>query len=111
MGFEEVLVGYAALDKPDALLLDKLPYQNMEVGNLLVGSGITMVYNEMDSLRVPNLLNTHLTEDLDRQGPSTILSHGHVGRKNGNLSRMVDFTATVSLDANDLLRERKRVVV
>ena len=107
MGFEEVLVGYAALDKPDALLLDKLPYQNMEVGNLLVGSGITMVYDEMDSLRVPNLLNTHLTEDLDRQGPSTILGHRHIRRQNSDLARMMDLFTSISLNTDYLLGKRQ----
>ena len=111
MGFEEVLVRYAALDKPNALLLDELSNQNMEISHLLVRSRKTMVYDEMDLFRIPDLLNTHLTENLDRQGSRTVLSHGHVGRNDSNLSRTVDLTATVSLDANDLLRERKRVVV
>jgi len=66
MILEKMLVGYTALDEPDALLLDELSNQNMEIGNLLVRSRKTMIYHKMDFLWVPDLLNTHLTEDLDR---------------------------------------------
>src|SRR5207245_510596 len=111
MTFEKMLMGYATLDKPDALLLRELANQNMEVGNLLVRSRKTMIYDKMDSLRVPDLLNTHLTENLDRQGSSAILSHGHVRRQNSNLAGMVDLPASVSFDANDLLGKSKRVIV
>jgi hypothetical protein len=111
MIFEKMLVGYATLYKPDALLLDELSDQNMEISNLLVRSGKTMVYDKMDFFRVPNLLNAHLTEDLDSQGSSTVLSHGHVSGQNSNLSPMVDFPASVSLEANDFLSERQRIIV
>ncbi len=111
MGFEKVLVGYAALYKADALLLNEFSNQNMEISHFLVRSRKTVVYHKMDFLWVPDLLNTHLTEDFDRQGSGTILGHGHVCRQNGNLSRMVNFPTSVSLDANDLLRESKRVIV
>jgi hypothetical protein len=111
MVFEKMLVGYAALDEPDALLLDELSNQNMEIGDLLVRSGKTVVYDEMDSFRVPDLLDPHLTEDLDRQGSSAILGHRHVGGQNSNLARMMYFLASISLDADDLLRECKRFIV
>ena len=65
----------------------------------------------MDSFRVPDLLNTHLTEDLDRQRSRAVLSHGHVSRQNSNLAREVELPASVSFDANDLLSKRKRVIV
>ena len=69
-----------------------------------------MVYDQMDSSRVPDLLNAHLTENPDRQGSSAILSHGHVRGQNCNLARKVDLPASVSLDANDLLGKRKRII-
>ena len=111
MIFEKMLVGYAALNKSDALLLDKFSNQNMEISHLLIRSRKTMVYDEVDFLRVPNLLDTHLTEDLDRQRSSAILGHGHVGRQNSDLSSMVGLPASISFDADDLLSERKRVIV
>src|SRR6266700_4112045 len=43
MIFEKMLVGYAPLDKPDALLLGELSNQNMEIGNLLVRSRKTLI--------------------------------------------------------------------
>src|SRR5712664_24716 len=82
----------------------------MEIGNLLVWSGKAMVYYEMDFFRVPDLLDAHLTENLDRQRPRTVLGHGHVGRQDTNLPRTVDFPNSVRLDTDDLLRERKRIV-
>ena len=111
MIFEKMLVGYAPLDKPDALLLGELSNQNVKVGNLLVRSRKTMIYDKMDSLRIPDLLNAHLTENLDRQRSGTVLSHGHVHWQNGNLARKVDLPASVSLDANDLLSKCKRIIV
>src|SRR5205807_1369088 len=83
-------VGYAALDEPNPLLLDKLSNQNMKISHLLVRSRKTMIYDKMDSLRVPDLLNTHLTEDLDRQGSRAILGHSHIGRQNRDFARMVN---------------------
>jgi predicted SpoU family rRNA methylase len=108
--FEKMLVGNTLLHEPDALLLAELSNQNMEIGNLLVRSGTT-IYNEMYSFRVPDLLDTYLTKNLDRQRSSVILGHGHVRRKNSNLARKVDLPASVSFDANDLLGKRKRVTV
>ena len=70
-----------------------------------------MIYHKMDLFWVPDLLNPHLAKDLDRQGSSAVLGHGHVGRQNGDLSSVMDLTATVGLDADDLLSESKRVVV
>ncbi len=70
-----------------------------------------MIYDKMDSLRIPDLLNAHLTENLDRQRSGTVLSHGHVHWQNGNLARKVDLPASVSFDANDLLSKRKRIIV
>ncbi len=70
-----------------------------------------MIYDKMDSLRIPDLLNAHLTENLDRQGSRAVLGHGHVHRQNGNLARKVDLPASVSLDANDLLSKCKRIIV
>ena len=70
-----------------------------------------MIDHQMDFFRVPDLLNAHFTENLDRQGSSAVLGHGHVGRQNGDLSSVMDLTATVGLDADDLLSESKRVVV
>ena len=69
-----------------------------------------MVYDEMDSFRVPDLLDPHLTENLDRQRSSAILSHRHVRRQNSNLTGMMDHSAPISLDAYDLLRKRERVI-
>jgi hypothetical protein len=43
MIFEKMLVGYAALDQPDALLLDELSNQNVKIGHLLVRGRKTMV--------------------------------------------------------------------
>src|SRR2546428_10525463 len=80
MVFEEMLVGYATLDQPDALLLDELSNQNMEISDLLVRSRKTMIYNKMDPFWVPDLLDAHLTEDLDRQRSCAILCHCQVGR-------------------------------
>ena len=65
----------------------------------------------MDSFRIPDLLNPHLTEDLDRQRSGTVLSHGHIRGQDSNLAREVDLPASVSFDANDLLSKRKRVIV
>src|SRR5207245_9689001 len=111
MTFEKMLMGYATLDKPDALLLRELANQNMEVGNLLVRSRKTMIYDKMDSLRVPDLLNTHLTEDLDRQGSRAILGHSHIGRQNRDFARMVNLLASFGFNAVDLIRLRQRVVI
>jgi len=61
-----MLVGDTSLDKPDALLLDELSNHNMEIGHFLVRRRKTMINHQMDFLRVPDLLNAHLTEDLDR---------------------------------------------
>ena len=69
-----------------------------------------MVYDEMDSFRVPDLLDTHLTENLDRQRSSAILSHRHVRRQDSNLTGMMDHSAPISLDANDLLRKREGII-
>jgi hypothetical protein len=110
MVFEKMLVGYTALDNPDALLLRKLSNKNMEIRNLLVRSRKTMVYNQMDLFRVPDLLNTHLAEDLDRQRAGAILGHSHVGRQNSNLARKADLPASLRFDANDLLGKSKRVI-
>ena len=65
----------------------------------------------MDFLRVPDLLNAHLAKDFDRQWSSTILGHGHVRRQNSNFTRMVDLLPFVRLEADDLLSERKRIIV
>jgi len=111
MIFEKMLVGNTTLNEPDALLLGEFSNQNMEVSHFFIRSWKTMVYNEMDSFRVPDLLDPHLTENLDRQGSSAILSHGHVRRQNSNLAGMVDLPASVSFDANDLLGKSKRVIV
>jgi len=111
MVFEKMLVGNTTLDKPDTLLLGELSNQNVEVGNFLVRSGKTMVYDEMNSFRVPDLLDTHLTENLDRQRSSTILRHRHVRRQNCNLARMMDPPASISFDADDLLGKRERVII
>ena len=64
--FEKVLVGYASLDKSHAVLLDELSNQDMEISYLLVGSGKTMINHKMDPLWIPDPLNAHLAEDLDR---------------------------------------------
>ncbi len=48
MIFEKMLVRNTSFHKSDALLLDKLLDQNVEVGHFLVRSGKTMVYDEMD---------------------------------------------------------------
>src|SRR6266581_4578125 len=70
-----------------------------------------MIYDQVDSLRVPDLLNPHLTEDLDCQRSSAILGHGHIRRNNGDLSCMVDLPGSVSPDTDDLLSKRKRIIV
>jgi len=64
----------------------------------------------MDSLRVPDLLNAHLAKDFDRQGSGAIMGHGHVGRQNSYLARMMDLPASVSFDADNLLRKRKQAI-
>ena len=111
MVFEKMLVGYTALDEPDALLLDELSNQNMEISHFLVRRWKTMVYNQVDSFRVPDLLDAHLTENFDRQRSRTILSHRHIRRQNSNLPRMMDIPSSVSLDTDDLLCEGKRIIV
>ena len=70
-----------------------------------------MIYHKVDFFRVPDFLNAHLTEHFDCQGSGAVLGHGHVGRQNGDFSSVMDLTATVGLDADDLLSESKRVVV
>ena len=111
MILEEVLVGDAALDKPDALLFYELPDQNMEIGHFLVRCRKTMIDHKMDLRRIPDLLNAHFTEDLDRQRSRAILGHCHVGRYNSNLSRMVGFLRPVGFQADDFLSESKRIIV
>src|SRR5438874_173875 len=83
----------------------------MEIGHLLVRSGKTVVDHEMDFFGVPDLLNAHLTEDLDRQGSSAILGHCHVRGQNSDLSSIVDLLASISFDADDFLSESKRIIV
>src|SRR2546427_2473218 len=65
----------------------------------------------MDFFRLPDLLNTQLPEDLDSQGSRTVLGHRHIGRQDSNLPRMMDFPACVSLDTDNLLSERKGIIV
>jgi len=105
MVFEKMLVGYAALDKPDALLLGEFSNQNVKVGDLLVRSRKTMIYDKMDSLRIPDLLNAHLTENLDRQRSGTVLSHGHIRGQDSNLTGPMDFLGPIGFNANDFFRE------
>jgi hypothetical protein len=65
----------------------------------------------MDFLRIPDLLNAHLTKDLDRQGSSTILRHRHIRWHNRDLPRMMDLLASVSLNADEFLSESKRIII
>src|SRR2546425_6223857 len=111
MIFEKMLVGYATLNQPDALLLDKFSNQNMEISHFLVRSRKTMIYDKMDLFWVPDLLNPHLTEHFDCQGSGAVLSHGHVSGQNSNLPRLVDLPASVRFDTDDLLSEGKRIIV
>ena len=104
-------MGNAALDKSDALLLDKLSNQNMEISHLLVRSRKAMIYHKMDLFWVPDLLNPHLAKDLDRQGSSTILGHSHVRGKNSDLAGMMDLLTSISLDTDYLLSKRQGVIV
>src|SRR2546422_2912297 len=83
----------------------------MEISDLLVRGWKTVIDHKMDFLWVPDFLNAHFTEDLDCQGSSAILGHGHVSRNNSNLSSMMDLLASIGLDTDDFLRERKRIVV
>jgi hypothetical protein len=70
-----------------------------------------MIDYKMDLFWVPDLLNAHLTKDFDRQGSSAILGHGHVSSNNCNLSSMMDLLASIGLDTDDFLSERKRIIV
>ena len=70
-----------------------------------------MIDHKMDFLRVPDFLNAHLTEDLDRQGSSAILGHGHVSTNNCNLSDMMNLLASIGLNTDDFLSERQRIIV
>src|SRR2546422_1008570 len=83
----------------------------MEISNLLVRSGKTMVYDQMDFFRIPDFLNTHLAKDLDSQGSRAVLGHGHVGRQNSNLARMMDLPSSNSFEPDNLLRKRQLVIV
>lgn len=70
-----------------------------------------MVYDKMDFFRIPDFLNTHLTEDFDRQRSSTVLGHRHVCGENSDLARMMDFLTPINLDADYLLGKGKRGIV
>src|SRR2546426_8384257 len=82
----------------------------MEVGDLLVRRWICVVDYQMDARRVPQLLDPHLSNDLNRQGTSTILGHSKIDRQNNDVSWMeqVMFAAFGGTDAHDFLRERER---
>src|SRR2546425_108032 len=67
----------------------------MEISDLLVRGWKTVIDHKMDFLWVPDFLNAHFTEDLDCQGSSAILGHGHVSRNNSNLSSMMDLRASI----------------
>jgi hypothetical protein len=65
----------------------------------------------MDLLGVPDLLDTHFTEDFDCQGSRTVLGHSRVSWDNSDLSCMVSFLPSIGLDADDLLGKSQRIIV
>src|SRR5690348_14130130 len=111
MVFEKMLVGYAALNQSDSMLLDKLAHQVMKIGNLLIRSRKSVINYQMNSGRVPYFWDAHLAENLDRQRSSTVLSHGEVGGDHRNVARMMDSFATLCSDTNDLLSKSQRIIV
>ncbi len=75
----------------------------MEVRYLLVRCRVGVVDYKMDSRWVPELLHTHLAEDLDCQRAGTVLGHCKVRSENRNVSWMVDLLASLSPKTDNLL--------
>src|SRR2546425_7082240 len=102
-----MLMGNTSLHESASHLSNEFTDQIMEVSNLLVRRKIRVIDYEMDPRWIPELLDPHLPDDLDRQGPSTILCHSKVDRQGHDISRMehVMLAAFGGTDAHDLLRE------
>src|SRR2546428_13484509 len=102
-----MLMGNTSLHESASHLSNEFTDQIVKVGDLLVRRRIGVIDYEMDPRWIPELLDPHLPDDLDRQGPSTILCHSKVDRQDHDISRMehVVFAAFGCADAHDLLRE------
>ena len=83
----------------------------MEISDLLVSSGKSVIDHEMDPRRVPDLRRTHIAEHLDRERPGTILSHCQVCRKDGDVAGTMDLFGAFRSNANDLLGKGERIII
>ena len=70
-----------------------------------------MIDHEMDFRRVPDFGDAHFCEDLDGEGPGTILSHREVDRQYGDVSWAMDLVRVSGSDADYFLGESQRIVV
>jgi hypothetical protein len=93
------------------LLFYEFPDQVVEVGNLLISSRISVVYDQMDPRRVPQPLNPHLLEDPYRQRTRAVLGHGQVCRQNRNVAGVTRLVGAVSAQAYDFLSKSERIIV
>ncbi len=65
----------------------------------------------MNSGRVPDLRHAHLAKHFDGEGPGTILGHGHIGRQDCDLARMMYLLAALSPYTDDLLGKSQGIVI
>src|SRR2546422_9991282 len=102
-----MLMGNTSLHESASHLSNEFTDQIVKVSNLLVRRRIRVIDYEMDPRWIPELLDPHLSNDLNRKGTCTVLRHSKINRQNNDVTWMehVMFAAFGGSDAHDFLRE------
>src|SRR2546426_8518724 len=83
-----MLMGNTSLHESASHLSNEFTDQIVKVGDLLVRRRIGVIDYEMDARWVPELLDPHFSNDLNRQWTRTVLRHSKVDRQNHDIPRI-----------------------